>query len=390
MIFKSEFSEPMKKSNKSNLNLTGIKRNFNSGPLLANKKNKITLSFKNTERKMMLKSDNLIFRSKSWLWKSPENSKNSIRKSHPPKQAKFNWTRLQNNSKKNMIKDTFSSPNGRKSPKQLLTEIKTLTESDKILLLSWIKSMPIKKPLTKEKNNLKIKRNSIVKIKLEMFWGTETSVKEKTNLRDFSLKELQTCRLKCKFWKISFHHFRQNSLKPEMELHSRIKIFCKKSKDSKLNRPNLMPFKQSSKTNFCSSKGSMSQKAKLKQHLRKRKVKGRKLSQTFPYKKIFWSETLKIWLNWEKMKLHSTARFKESWLHAETFSLTSTNWIKSSKSNKSSCIMPSIRFSWWNVKWREPEVSELLKKRKTYRKMFKLPKRNTMKSQNNTRFWTRV
>jgi hypothetical protein len=35
--------------------------------------------------------------------------------------------------------------------------------------------------------------------------------------------------------------------------------------------------------------------------------------------------------------------------------------------------MPSIRFSWWNVKW-----------------MFKLPKRNTMKSQNNTRFWMRV
>jgi hypothetical protein len=98
-----------------------------------------------------------------------------------------------------MIKDTFSSQNGRKSPKQLRTEIKTLTESEKTLLLSWIKSMPIKKPLTKEKNSLIIKRNSIVKIKLEMSWGTETSVKEKMNLRDFSLKELQTCRLKCKF-----------------------------------------------------------------------------------------------------------------------------------------------------------------------------------------------
>jgi hypothetical protein len=35
-------------------------------------------------------------------------------------------------------------------------------------------------------------------------------------------------------------------------------------------------------------------------------------------------------------------------------------------------------------------VSELLKKRKTYRKMLKLPKRNTMKSHNNTRFWMRV
>jgi hypothetical protein len=65
MTFKSEFSEPMKKLNKSNFNSTGIKRNFNSGPLLANKKNKIMLFFKNTERKTMLKSDNLIFRSKS-------------------------------------------------------------------------------------------------------------------------------------------------------------------------------------------------------------------------------------------------------------------------------------------------------------------------------------
>lgn len=62
---KLESSEPTKKSNKSNYNLTGINKNFNNGPSLGNKKNKIMSFYKNIVNRMMLKSDNLIFKLKS-------------------------------------------------------------------------------------------------------------------------------------------------------------------------------------------------------------------------------------------------------------------------------------------------------------------------------------
>ena len=55
MIFKSEFSEPMRKFNKLNCNSTGIKSNFNNGQLQENKNNRIMLPYKNIIKKMMLK-----------------------------------------------------------------------------------------------------------------------------------------------------------------------------------------------------------------------------------------------------------------------------------------------------------------------------------------------
>ena len=278
----------MKKSNKLSSSSTGTKKNSNSGPSQANKKKKIMSSCKNTEKKMMQKSDNLTSKLKSWLWKFPENSRNSIRKSHQLKPVKLNSTKQLKSSRKSTTKDTFYSPNGKKWPKLSPTEIKTSTELVKISLPWWIKSTPIKKLLTKEKDNLITKRNSIVKMKPEMFWVTETLVIEKMNWRDWNSRELLTCKLKFKSWKINFHRSQPNSPKPEMELRSRIKIFCKRSKDFKLNKLNLMLSKQNSKTNFCSSKSSMSPKVTLRLHSRKSKTKGRELNQTFPYKKIFW------------------------------------------------------------------------------------------------------
>ncbi len=65
MTSKLESSEPTKKYNKSSYNLTGINKNSNNGPSLENKKNKITSFYKNIVNRMMLKSDNLIFKFKS-------------------------------------------------------------------------------------------------------------------------------------------------------------------------------------------------------------------------------------------------------------------------------------------------------------------------------------
>jgi len=52
MIFRFGYLGRMKKWNRSNLNLTGTRRNCSSGPLLESKRNKITLHYKNTEKKM--------------------------------------------------------------------------------------------------------------------------------------------------------------------------------------------------------------------------------------------------------------------------------------------------------------------------------------------------
>lgn len=59
--------------------------------------------------------------------------------------------------------------------------------------------MQIWKLWTKEKNNLKLKKDLIVKKKLKMFLVTEMSVIEKMNLNVFNFKELPIFKLKSKF-----------------------------------------------------------------------------------------------------------------------------------------------------------------------------------------------
>jgi hypothetical protein len=67
-----------------------------------------------------------------------------------------------------MIKDIFYSLNGNRLLKLLLEEMKISTELVRILLLLWIKLMPIKKPWMKEKDSLMVKKNLIVKSKQKM------------------------------------------------------------------------------------------------------------------------------------------------------------------------------------------------------------------------------
>lgn len=59
--------------------------------------------------------------------------------------------------------------------------------------------MQIWKLWIKEKNNLKLKKDLIVKKKLKMFSVTEMSVIEKMNLNVFNFKELPIFKLKSKF-----------------------------------------------------------------------------------------------------------------------------------------------------------------------------------------------
>lgn len=74
MIFKSEFSEPMRKLNKLSLNLTGTKKNWSNGQLLESKSKKTMWFYKSTENKMMPKSESWISKSKNWLLKFRENN----------------------------------------------------------------------------------------------------------------------------------------------------------------------------------------------------------------------------------------------------------------------------------------------------------------------------
>lgn len=181
MIFKSESLEPIKKQNKSNQNSIGINKNQNSGLLLVNKKKKIMSSCKNTENRMMLKSDNLIYKLKNLPFKLVENSKIQKDKSQLHKPVKLNSIKLLNNLKNNTIKDIFYLLSGKKLPRLLLKEIRILIEQAKILQVLWIKLTKIKKFWIKEKNNQMDKRNSIQKNKPKMFSVIETLVIEKIN-----------------------------------------------------------------------------------------------------------------------------------------------------------------------------------------------------------------
>lgn len=159
MIFKLEFLEPIKKLNKSNQNSIGTNKNQNSGLSLVNKKKKIMSFYKNTENRTMLKLDNLIYKSKNLLFKQVENNKIQKNKLHQHKLAKLNSIKLLKSLKNNTIKDISCLPNGKKSPKLLLKEIKILIEQAKILQVLWIKLTKINKFQIKEKNNQMDKRN---------------------------------------------------------------------------------------------------------------------------------------------------------------------------------------------------------------------------------------
>ena len=80
-----------------------------------------------------------------------------------------------------MIKDIFFSPNGKKSQRQLQEEMMTLTESVKILPISWIQSIKINKFSMKEKDNSILKKDLIEKNKLRMSLAIEILVTEKIN-----------------------------------------------------------------------------------------------------------------------------------------------------------------------------------------------------------------
>ena len=80
-----------------------------------------------------------------------------------------------------MIKDIFFSPNGKKSQRQLQEEMMTLTESVKILPISWTQSIKINKFSMKEKDNSILKKDLIEKNKLRMSLAIEILVTEKIN-----------------------------------------------------------------------------------------------------------------------------------------------------------------------------------------------------------------
>ena len=199
--------------------------------------------YKNTENRTMLKLDNLIYKSKNLLFKQVENNKIQKNKLHQHKLAKLNSIKLLKSLKNNTIKDISCLPNGKKSPKLLLKEIKILIEQAKILQVLWIKSTKINKFQIKEKNNQMDKRNSIERNKPRMFQEIETLVIEKINLKDQNFKEQLIYKLKFKSLKINFHHSLLSLLKPEMESHLKIKIYFKRNKGFKLNKLNLMLYK---------------------------------------------------------------------------------------------------------------------------------------------------
>lgn len=65
MIFKFVFLEPTKKLSRLSWSWIGIRNNFNNGQLLESKKKKITWPYKNIERKMMPKLENLTCKFKN-------------------------------------------------------------------------------------------------------------------------------------------------------------------------------------------------------------------------------------------------------------------------------------------------------------------------------------
>lgn len=142
--------------------------------------------------------------------KFQENSKNWKGKLLQLKQAKFSLIKLLKNLKKNMIRGTFFLLNGKKLPKLLQEEMKILIKLGSNSQGWWTKLMQISKLWIKEKNNLIVKKDSIVKRKLRTFLETETLVIERMNLNAFNSKELLTSKLKSKFWKINFLPSQQN------------------------------------------------------------------------------------------------------------------------------------------------------------------------------------
>lgn len=183
-----------------------------------------------------------------------------------------------------------------------------------------------------------------------MYLEIEILVIGKIKSKDFNSKELLTYRLKFKFSKINYQVFPLNLRKLEMEWHWKIKIYYKRSKDFKSNKPNLTLYKQNLRMNCYLFKSLTWLKDKLNKLSKIDKHKRRKLNQTFLFKKIFSLEILNNWLNSDRMKLHFMVKFKELWRLVEIFNLTLTSLINSSKNSNNYYIMLNIKFNWCNVK----------------------------------------
>lgn len=125
-------------------------------------------SCRSTGRRMMPRFVSLTYKFKSLPFKSAGSSSSLIGKSRRHRPARFSWTRRQSSSKRNMTKDIFFSPSGRKSPKPLPKETKISTGLVKSSQVWWINWIRISKLWTKERGNLTLKKGSIEKMRLRM------------------------------------------------------------------------------------------------------------------------------------------------------------------------------------------------------------------------------
>ena len=121
--FKTWSSKQMKRWINSSLRWTGIRKNLSSGPLLRDRKKRITLLLKNTEEQMRLRLKNLLFKLKNWLLKLLEKPKNLKKKLLRLKLLKLSLIKPLKNLKDCTLRDISFIFNGKKLLKTLEREM---------------------------------------------------------------------------------------------------------------------------------------------------------------------------------------------------------------------------------------------------------------------------
>lgn len=138
-------SELIRKCSKSSCNWTGTRKNSSNGLSLASRSKKTMSSSRSIGSRMTPKLGSLTYKYRNSPFKWAGSSRNLIAKSHPLRPVKYSWTRRQNSSRRNMIKDISCSLSGRRSPRLSPRGTRISTELVRNLPVWWINSMRINK-----------------------------------------------------------------------------------------------------------------------------------------------------------------------------------------------------------------------------------------------------
>ncbi len=155
-----------------------------------------------------------------------------------------------------MINVTCSSRNGNKSPGPSPIGMMILIGLETNSLTWWIWSIRIRKFLIRGEDSWILRGGSIGRNRPEMYLVIGILVIVKTKSKGWNLKELLIYKLKLKYSKINYQVSPLNLHKLETESHWKIKIYYKKSKDFKSNKPNSTPYKRNLRMSFYLFKSS--------------------------------------------------------------------------------------------------------------------------------------